>query len=94
MQIVSISIQNTCFLTITDKSRPESIKNCFASLFTDRVISYRKKIGYDSKKVKISVGIQKMVRSDLGSSGVAFTVDPTSGFKGSILPITMEIMAV
>ena len=56
-----------------------------ASLFTDRAISYRNKIGYSSKKVKISVCVQKMVRSDLGSSGVAFTVDPISGFKGSIL---------
>ena len=61
-----------------------SIKNCFASLFTDRVIAYRKKIGYDTKKVTISVGIQKMVRSDLGSAGVAFSLDPDSGFTESI----------
>ena len=82
----SFAGQQETYLNVRGKNRLiESIKNCFASLFTDRVISYRKKIGYDSKKVKISVGIQKMVRSDLGSSGVAFTVDPTSGFKGSIL---------
>lgn len=61
-----------------------SIKNCFASLFTDRVIAYRKKVGYDTKKVTISVGIQKMVRSDLGSAGVAFSLDPDSGFMESI----------
>jgi pyruvate, water dikinase len=61
-----------------------SIKNCFASLYTDRVIAYRKKIGYDTKKVTISVGIQKMVRSDLGSAGVAFSLDPDSGFTDAI----------
>jgi len=82
----SFAGQQETYLNIRGKSRLiESIKNCFASLFTDRAISYRKKIGYDSKKVKISVGVQKMVRSDLGSSGVAFTVDPTSGFKGAVL---------
>lgn len=62
----------------------ESIKNCFASLFTDRVIAYRKKVGYDIKNVKISVGVQKMVRSDLGSAGVAFSIDPDSSFDKSI----------
>jgi len=61
-----------------------SIKNCFASLFTNRVIAYRKKIGYDTKKVTISVGIQKMVRSDLGTAGVAFSLDPDSGFTQAI----------
>jgi len=61
-----------------------SIKNCFASLYTDRVIAYRKKVGYDTKKVTISVGIQKMVRSDLGSAGVAFSLDPDSGFTDAI----------
>ena len=82
----SFAGQQETYLNVRGKSKLiESIKNCFASLFTDRAISYRKKIGYDSKKVKISVGIQKMVRSDLGSSGVAFTVDPTSGFKGAVL---------
>ena len=82
----SFAGQQETYLNIRGKSKLiESVKNCFASLFTDRAICYRKKIGYDSRNVKISVGIQKMVRSDLGSSGVAFTVDPISGFKGSIL---------
>ncbi len=63
----------------------ESIKNCFASLYTDRAISYRKKLDYDNTKVKISVGVQKMVRSDLGSAGVAFTLDPDSGFRDIVL---------
>ena len=82
----SFAGQQETFLNIRGISKLiESIKNCFASLFTDRAITYRKKIGYDNSKVKISVGVQKMVRSDLGSSGVAFTLDPISGFKGSIL---------
>ena len=82
----SFAGQQETYLNIRGKSKLiESIKNCFASLYTDRAIAYRKKINYDNKKVKISVCIQKMVRSDLGSSGVAFTLDPISGFKGSIL---------
>ena len=62
----------------------ESIKNCFASLYTDRAISYRKSMNYD-QNVTISVCVQKMVRSDLGSSGVAFSIDSESGFKDTIL---------
>ena len=82
----SFAGQQETYLNIRGKSRLiESVKNCFASLFTDRAIAYRKKIGYDNKKVKLSVGVQKMVRSDLGSAGVIFTLDPISGFKESIL---------
>uniref|UniRef100_A0A6C0JD45 pyruvate, water dikinase n=1 Tax=viral metagenome TaxID=1070528 RepID=A0A6C0JD45_9ZZZZ len=62
----------------------DSIKNCFASLYTDRAISYRKSMNY-TNDVTISVCIQKMVRSDLGKSGVAFSIDSESGFKKSIL---------
>ena len=62
----------------------DSIKNCFASLYTDRAISYRKSMNY-TNDVTISVCIQKMVRSDLGSAGVAFSIDPESGFKDVIL---------
>ena len=62
----------------------ESIKRCFASLYTDRAISYRKTMNYD-KNITISVCIQKMVRSDLGSAGVAFSIDTESGFKDTIL---------
>ncbi|AYV77025.1 MAG: phosphoenolpyruvate synthase [Barrevirus sp.] len=62
----------------------ESIKNCFASLYTDRAISYRRSINYNST-LKICVCIQKMVRSDLGSAGVAFSIDPESGFKDLIV---------
>ena len=81
----SFAGQQETFLNIRgEKQLLGSIKSCFSSLFTDRVIAYRKKIGYDTKKVTISVGIQKMVRSDLGSAGVAFSIDPDSGFKDSI----------
>ena len=58
----------------------EKIKACFASLYTDRAICYRKTFQFFAP-VKISVCIQKMVRSDLGSSGVAFSLDPDTGFK-------------
>lgn len=59
----------------------DSVRNCFASLFTDRAISYRHTFGYDHFSIGLSVCIQKMVRSDLGASGVAFSLDPESGFK-------------
>ena len=61
------------------------IKLCFASLYNDRAISYRKAMNYDSKVNKLSVCIQKMVRSDLASSGVVFTLDINSGFKDLIV---------
>lgn len=62
-----------------------SVKHCFASLFTDRAISYRKGFGYDHFKIGLSVCIQKMVRSDVGSAGVAFSLDTESGFKDAIV---------
>ncbi len=55
--------------------------NCFASLFTDRAISYRARLGYDQLKVALSVGVMPMVRSDQASSGVIFTLDTESGFR-------------
>mgnify|MGYP001298268545 FL=1 len=61
------------------------IKLCFASLYNDRAISYRKAMNYDSKVIKLSVCIQKMVRSDLASSGVVFTLDISSGFEDLIV---------
>jgi len=62
----------------------EAVKRCFASLFTDRAISYLVDKVFDLFKVGLSVGIQKMVRADLGSSGVMFTLDTESGFKNVI----------
>jgi len=58
-----------------------SIKQVFASLYTDRAIAYRVHQGFDHKDVALSVGIQHMVRSDLASSGVMFTLDTESGFR-------------
>ncbi|WEK35458.1 MAG: phosphoenolpyruvate synthase [Candidatus Pseudobacter hemicellulosilyticus] len=63
----------------------DSVRNCFASLFTDRAISYRETFNFDHFQVGLSVCVQKMVRSDLGSSGVAFSLDTESGFKDVIV---------
>ncbi len=60
-------------------------KKCVASLFTNRAIKYREENGFDHMKVALSVGVQKMVRSDKASAGVAFTLDPESGFRNVIL---------
>lgn len=58
-----------------------AIKDVFASLFNDRAIAYRVHQGFDHKLVALSAGIQRMVRSDIGASGVLFTIDTESGFK-------------
>jgi len=63
----------------------ESVRNCFASLFTDRAISYREHFKFDHFEVALSVCIQKMVRSDLASSGVAFSIDTESGFRDAVI---------
>ncbi|MEP7079235.1 MAG: phosphoenolpyruvate synthase, partial [Ginsengibacter sp.] len=63
----------------------DSVRNCFASLFTDRAISYRQSFGYDHFGLGLSVCVQKMVRSDLGASGVAFSIDTESGFKDAVV---------
>ncbi|MFN0105954.1 MAG: phosphoenolpyruvate synthase [Bryobacteraceae bacterium] len=60
----------------------DAVRRCFASGFTSRAISYRSRHGFDHLKVGISVGVQPMVRSDLASSGVIFTLDPESGHRG------------
>ena len=62
-----------------------SVRYCFASLFTDRAISYRETFNFDHFEVGLSVGVQKMVRSDLAASGVAFSLDTESGFKDVVL---------
>jgi len=61
-----------------------AVKCCFASLYTDRAIKYRLDKGFDHDKVFLSVGIQKMVRSDLACSGIGFTLEPESGFRDLI----------
>jgi pyruvate,water dikinase len=62
----------------------EACIKCYASLFTDRAISYRIDHGFDHFKVALSIGIMKMVRSDLSSSGVIFTIDTETGFKDAV----------
>ncbi|MEK6949479.1 MAG: phosphoenolpyruvate synthase [Nanoarchaeota archaeon] len=63
----------------------DACKKCFASLFTNRAISYRVDKGFDHFEIALSIGIQKMVRSDLASSGVMFSIDTESGFKDAVL---------
>jgi pyruvate, water dikinase len=63
----------------------EACHKCFASLFTDRAISYRTIKGFDHFNVALSVGVQKMVRSDLATSGVMFSIDTETGFKDTAL---------
>ncbi|MEK7568302.1 MAG: phosphoenolpyruvate synthase [Patescibacteria group bacterium] len=68
-----------------EKELLQAVKSAMASLFTDRAISYRVDKKFDHFKVALSVGVQKMVRSDLGCSGVMFTLDTESGFKDIVL---------
>jgi len=63
----------------------DATKKCMASLFTNRAISYRVDKGYDHFNIALSVGVQKMVRSDKGASGVMFTIDTESGFKDAVV---------
>ncbi|MGE3802329.1 MAG: phosphoenolpyruvate synthase [Candidatus Kapaibacterium sp.] len=58
---------------------------CYASLYTDRAIKYREDNDFHQQKVALSLGIQQMVRADKGSSGVAFTIDPETGFDRAII---------
>ena len=63
----------------------ETCKRCFASLFTDRAISYRVDNQFDQFKVALSIGVQRMVRSDLACSGVMFTIDTETGFRDAVM---------
>jgi len=82
----SFAGQQETFLNInTPEKLLQSVKQCYASLFTDRAISYRSSRGFDHFKVALSVGIQKMVRSDKASSGVMFSIDTESGSENIIL---------
>jgi pyruvate,water dikinase len=82
----SFAGQQESYLNITGEEKLLwAIKHCIASLFTDRAISYRLDQGFIKKKVALSVGVQKMVRSDLASSGVMFTIDTESGNDNVIL---------
>ena len=81
----SFAGQQETFLNIRgENALIEACKKCFASLFTNRAISYRVDKGFDHFKVALSIGVQKMVRSDLACSGVMFTIDTESGFPNAI----------
>ena len=78
----SFAGQHESFLNVRGKSEViEACRRCFSSIFTDRAIVYRIDNGFDHFKVALSVGVMKMVRADLASSGVIFTIDTESGFR-------------
>jgi pyruvate, water dikinase len=82
----SFAGQQDTFLNVCGQTDlMEAIKNCFASLFTDRAISYRAAFKYDHFQIGLSICVQKMVRSDRGVSGVAFSLDTESGFKDVVI---------
>jgi len=83
---MSFAGQFETFLNISgEKNLLRAIKKCLASAFNDRVIAYREEKKVDHLRFALSVGIQKMVRSDLASSGVMFTLDTETGFKNVVL---------
>jgi pyruvate,water dikinase len=78
----SFAGQQTSYLNVRGEDELlEKVMDCFASLFTNRAISYRVDKGFDHLSVYLSVGVQKMVRSDLACSGVTFSIDTDSGFR-------------
>jgi pyruvate, water dikinase len=82
----SFAGQQESFLNVQGgDSLIEHCRRCYASLFTDRAIAYRDEKGFDHMKVALSIGIQKMVRSDLAGAGVMFTLDTDSGFPDAVL---------
>lgn len=81
----SFAGQHESFLNVRGEAQVlVAVQKCFASLYTDRAIKYREDNGFDHEKVSLSAGVQYMVRSDKGCSGVAFTLEPESGFRDVI----------
>lgn len=82
----SFAGQQDSYLNVTgEQSLLDTCLRCFASLFTDRAIHYRVDQGFDHFGVSLSIGVMKMVRSDLASSGVMFSIDTESGFRDAVL---------
>ncbi len=82
----SFAGQQETFLNISgDDDVLTACRRCFASLFTDRAISYREEKGFDHTKIALSAGVQTMVRADKGGAGVMFSIDPESGFRDVIV---------
>jgi len=82
----SFAGQHETYLNVSgEKELLLTIKKCISSLFLARAIAYREEKGFDHMKIALSVGVQKMIRSDLGSSGVIFTLDTETGFRNVVL---------
>lgn len=82
----SFAGQHDSFLNIRgEKDLLEKVKACFASLYNARAIKYRHDKGFDKHVIALSVGVQVMVRADLASSGVMFSIEPETGFKEAVL---------
>ena len=82
----SFAGQQESFLNVAGESALlDACRRCYASLFTDRAISYRDAKGFDHLAIALSVGVQRMVRSDLAGSGVMFSIDPDTGFPDAIV---------
>ncbi|KAM4067561.1 pyruvate phosphate dikinase, PEP/pyruvate binding domain-containing protein [Hirsutella rhossiliensis] len=82
----SFAGQQDTYLNISgEDALLDACRRCYASLFTDRAISYRQMQGFDQMSVALSVGVQQMVRSDSGGSGVMFSIDTESGFDSVVL---------
>jgi len=82
----SFAGQHETYLNVSgEKNLLATVKKSYSSLFLDRAITYRIEKGFDHLKIAISTGVQKMVRSDLGSSGVMFSLDTETGFKDVIV---------
>ncbi|HWX50743.1 MAG TPA: phosphoenolpyruvate synthase [Roseomonas sp.] len=82
----SFAGQQETFLNVRGEAELlEACRRCYASLFTDRAISYRKAQGFDHLQVALSIGVQTMVRADLAGSGVMFSVDTETGFPGAVV---------
>ena len=78
----SFAGQHESFLNVKgEKDLLIAVKKCLASLYTDRAIKYREDNGFAHDEVRLSVGIQRMVRSDMACSGIGFTIEPESGFR-------------
>ena len=77
--------QETFLNVVGEAALLDACRHCYASLFTDRAISYRDMQGFDHLKVALSIGVQAMVRADLGGSGIMFSIDTESGFPGVVV---------
>ena len=77
--------QETYLNIVGETALLDACRRCYASLFTDRAISYRKTKGFEQMKVALSIGVQQMVRSDIGGSGVMFSLDTETGFDKVVL---------